>query len=91
MRPLLHRLGGIEYRFAVMDDDPPDTSPAVRWLSYAALAQARGIGRASAERLARRKRWQRMAANDGSTLVRVPEDEATLSPDDPVDVPGEAG
>lgn len=63
-----------------MSDHPsPDITPVVRAdvrrLTYAELAAVRGISRASAERLVRRKRWPRQVGNDG--VVRV-----TISPDE---------
>src|SRR4051812_18056037 len=48
-----------------------------RWLTYAELAQLRGISRASAERLAHRKRWRRQAGNDGRARLLVPLTEIT--------------
>lgn len=53
-----------------MDNDP-DTGNA-RWLSYDEIADMRGIDRASAIRMARRKHWARQEANDGTTRVAVP-------------------
>jgi hypothetical protein len=48
-----------------------------RWMTYAELALARGIGTASAKRLAFRRRWRRQAGNDGTARVAVPLAEAT--------------
>jgi hypothetical protein len=42
-----------------------------RWLTYAELARARGIGRPSAVKLAKREGWQRQQPNDRSREVRV--------------------
>ena len=84
-RPQLSRLARLEpasYAPAMTADDAPDT----RQLTYAELATLRGISRQSAERLARRRKWRRTQGNDGQTRVHVPEDEATLTPDDPGDV-----
>jgi len=67
-------------------DNPPDSADGVELLSYAELGTRRGIGRASAERLARRRKWKRIPGNDGVTKVAVPRDWATLAPDDPGDV-----
>lgn len=52
----------------------PDVShdDAGEWLSFAELGQRRGISKASAERLVRRRRWRRQAANDGTVRVYVP-------------------
>lgn len=59
-----------------MPNMPPDITPAargdVRRLTYAELAAVRGISRASAERLVRRKHWPRQVGNDGITRVTVP-------------------
>jgi hypothetical protein len=59
-----------------LSNTPPDISPVVRddvrRLTYAELAAVRGISRASAERLARRKRWPRQVGNDGIARVIVP-------------------
>jgi hypothetical protein len=51
-----------------MDDDG-----AGRWLSYAELAEARGITRKAAARLTLRHQWRRQPANDGTVRVWVPE------------------
>jgi hypothetical protein len=45
---------------------------ASRWLTYPELAEARGISRLSAERLVRRRKWQRRQGNDGTTRIAVP-------------------
>jgi|SRR5580704_11401740 hypothetical protein len=83
------------------DRPPPDISLAVRdgarRLSYAELAAVRGISRASAERLVRRRRWPRQLANDGVVRVLVPLSEAVperagrgkrIAPDSPPPIPG---
>jgi hypothetical protein len=44
------------------------------WLSYAELAAQRGIAVASAIRVARRRRWPKQQANDGTVRVSVPVD-----------------
>jgi len=44
-----------------------------RWLSYDEIADMRGIDRASAIRMVRRKQWTKQDANDGMTRVAVPE------------------
>jgi hypothetical protein len=63
-------------------------------LTYAELAEALKITPESANRLARRKRWQRAKGNDGRTRVAVPEealvrqDSPLISPtDSPMDTP----
>src|SRR3954453_17829983 len=45
-------------------------------LTYAQLAEARGISRASAERLARARKWPRILSNDGVAIVIVPPGDA---------------
>src|SRR5215472_11219395 len=42
-----------------------------RWLTYAELAEIRGIGRPSAVKLAQRERWRRIPGNDRDRTVRV--------------------
>ena len=44
-------------------------------LTYAELAQARGITIAATKTLVWRKRWPRTRGNDGLTLIQVPEEE----------------
>jgi hypothetical protein len=53
-----------------------------RSLTYAEMAEALKITPESANRLARRKRWQRAKGNDGRTRVAVPED-ALIRQDSP--------
>ena len=59
-----------------MDRQPPDISLAVghgaRRLTYAELAQARGISLASASRLVRRHGWPRQVGNDAVMRIAVP-------------------
>src|ERR1700722_16143234 len=43
-----------------------------RWLTYAELAQSRGITKASAARLVRRNKWRKQADNQGNVRVFVP-------------------
>jgi hypothetical protein len=58
-----------------MDRQPPDLSLAVangaRRMTYAELAQARGISLASARRLVRRHGWPRQVGNDA--VMRIGE------------------
>ena len=55
-------------------------------LTYAELAEALKITPASANKLARRKRWPRVPGNDGKARVAVPE-EALVRPPGPPDSP----
>jgi hypothetical protein len=59
---------------------PPDLSLAIdggtRRMTYAELADVRGISAASAERLVRRRKWSRQVGNDGVARVLVPLEEA---------------
>src|SRR4051812_17460171 len=61
------------------ENRPPDITPVLREdarrLTYAELAEIRGISRTSAERLVRRKRWTRQLGNDGVVRVLVPPDQ----------------
>jgi hypothetical protein len=50
-----------------MDDDAEG-----HWLSYAELAELRGITRKAAIRLTQRHHWRRQPGNDGATKVLVP-------------------
>jgi hypothetical protein len=50
-----------------MDDDE-----FVRWLTYAQLAESRGISKDSATRMAFRNKWRRQVGNDGTARVAVP-------------------
>ena len=59
-----------------MSDRQTD-SDAGRWISYAQLAEIRGISKKAAQRLTLRHRWRRQPANDGGVLVWVPDDAAT--------------
>jgi hypothetical protein len=55
-------------------DDPREPFPEGRWLTYDEIAKIRGIGRASAVKLAQRERWQRRPGNDRTARVLVPLD-----------------
>ena len=59
-------------------------------LTYAELGEILKITPASANKLARRKRWPRVPGNDGKARVSVPEDALVRRdspPDSPPDVP----
>jgi predicted nucleic acid-binding Zn-ribbon protein len=58
-----------------MSDRQAD-SDAGQWMSYAQLAEIRGITKKAAQRLTLRHQWRRQPANDGGVLVWVPEDAA---------------
>jgi hypothetical protein len=49
-----------------------DETEETRWLSYAELAEARGIDLASAIRTVRNRRWPKQKGNDGKVRVAVP-------------------
>ena len=67
---------------------PAGLEPDVRWLSYAEIAEIRGISRASVERKVRRARWRRQIDNQGVTRVAVPLAYAEPAPDSQEDYPG---
>jgi hypothetical protein len=48
-----------------------------RWLTYAQLAETRGITRKAAICMTQRHRWRRQPGNDGTALVWVPHDDLT--------------
>jgi len=56
-------------------------------LTYAELAEVLKITPASANKLARRRRWPRLMGNDGKARVAIPED-ALVRPDVPSPSPG---
>jgi hypothetical protein len=60
-----------------------------KWMTYAELADALGIGPDSARNLVRRKRWPRQSGNDGLARVGVPVEYITenAKPDTPADPP----
>lgn len=78
-----------------MEDDRADARADTRWLSYGELADARGISRESAIRIARRRGWPRRTGNDGTVRVAVPRsvleakrrDRPDLAADNPGDNP----
>jgi hypothetical protein len=55
-------------------DDSGTTGEDGRWLTYAELAELRGITRKAAIRLTQRHQWRRQPGNDGATRVFVPAD-----------------
>src|SRR3954451_3471787 len=67
---------------------PEENGQSLR-LTYAQLAEARGISRASAERLVRARKWPRILGNDGVAIVIVPSGEASQDQgEDPASDPG---
>src|SRR4051794_18662442 len=66
-------------------DSRPDSDDEARWMTYAEIAAARGISRASAERLVNRQkgRWRRQADNKGTVRFLVP---LTVIPDTSADI-----
>ena len=76
-----------------MDGNTDDARDGTRWMLYSELAEARGISRSSATRLAFRRHWPRRVGNDGQARVAVPHDAQTpprdSTPDDtPAAIPG---
>ena len=56
-----------------MPDTEDDREGAdVRWVSYDELASIRGIDKASAFRMAHRRRWPKRKGNDGTVRLAVP-------------------
>lgn len=73
-------------------DASAQSDTATRWLSYDEIASLRGIDRESAVRWARRKRWPRRDANDGTVRLAVPQDvlqDTSNRGRKPRDVPGD--
>jgi hypothetical protein len=52
-----------------------------RWMTFTELSEARGISRASASKLVRRRKWRRQTDNHGTVRILVPPD-AMDSPSD---------
>lgn len=55
-----------------MGDGGGDNGGDSRWMTYAELAEARGIKEPAAVRLVQRRRWERQPGNDGAARVAVP-------------------
>jgi hypothetical protein len=70
-RPLGHCHGAVMSK-TIVDYPGQAIRDDTQRLTYSELADARGISRTSAERLARRKRWPRVLGNDGVARVIVP-------------------
>jgi hypothetical protein len=56
-----------------MDDSTATAGNDGRWMTYAELADLRGISRKAAARLTLRHGWRRQPGNDGTTRVHVPD------------------
>jgi hypothetical protein len=65
---------------------PLQDEPEGVWLTYAELAKARGIDKASAAKLVLRRRWHRQKDNRGTVRILVPPEWADPSRDPPQDV-----
>ena len=65
-----------------MGDNGGDVGGDTRWMTYAELAQARGIKEPAAVRLVQRRSWERQMGNDGSARIAVPV--SALRPSKPV-------
>src|SRR6185436_15493331 len=61
-----------------------------RWMTYAELAQLRGIDKQSAARLTFRRRWRRQKDNRGTVRVLVPHEWHEVSQDASRDVSSDA-
>lgn len=57
---------------ATVEGTGEERTPDFRWLTYAELAEIRGIDARSAARLVHRRRWRRQKGNDGRTRIAVP-------------------
>ena len=55
-----------------MPDTEDDEGADSRWVSYDELASIRGIDKASAFRMAHRRRWPKLKGNDGTVRLAVP-------------------
>jgi hypothetical protein len=60
-------------------------SDSARWMTFTELAAARGISRASASRLVRRRKWRRQSDNQGNVLILVPPEDSEQA-DSPMDI-----
>jgi hypothetical protein len=80
-------------------DDRPDSqrdSEDARWMTFAELAEVRGISRLSAATLVRRHGWRRQRDNRGHVIALVPltwatselDDRSDKQPDNPPDSQG---
>src|SRR5690242_20211363 len=70
-----------------MEDNPTDSPSDSRWISFTELAGGRGISKASASKLVRRRRWRRMTDNQGRVLILVPLDFLSSPSEDTADSP----
>ena len=62
-----------------MDED----NDAGRWMTFTELSEVRGISRASASKLVRRRKWRRQTDNHGTVRILVPPDAAASPSDGP--------
>ena len=60
-------------------DSRGDNGDDSRWMTYAELAQARGIKEPAAVRLVQRRGWERQPGNDGTARIAVPVSELRFS------------
>ena len=68
-------------------DRPPDSPADDRWMTFAELAVARGISKASASKLVRRHKWRRQTDNQGSVRILVPAEALDSPAVSPMDIP----
>jgi hypothetical protein len=66
-------------------DSGADDAANVRWMTYAELAGLRGISKAGAARIVRRKKWRKQADNQGHVRVLVPFEADDATHESPVD------
>lgn len=63
----------------VRDDSRGVDGGDTRWMTYAELAEARGIKEPAAVRLVQRHKWERQPGNDGAARIAVPVVQLRLS------------
>jgi hypothetical protein len=66
-------------------DSGADDAVDMRWMTYAELAGLRGISKAGAARIVRRKKWRKQADNQGYVRVLVPFEADNATQESPVD------
>jgi hypothetical protein len=64
-----------------------DAEDGGQWMTFAELAAARGIDKASASKLVRRRKWRRQTDNRGIVRILVPAEAMDSPSDGPLDSP----